>query len=197
VCYHVLSFIGARRELIWFRSYIFRHLYIPGSFLKLTGRRFSSCPTSCLVSVYLFLRIMFFSALVAGLLVLSAEAIKLTTTDAAYTVDAESTNPFTFTVQRSSCDVTSIKYIGSEVQYQSTASHISSGLGTATVSATSITCKYTLESFWVHQTAGPKLSFQIIYSETANARYRWRDAVCQNHLRNINLNTLLRDSRWR
>jgi rhamnogalacturonan endolyase len=78
---------------------------------------------------------------VFGIWAVGTKAIKLTTTDAAYTVDAGSANPFTFTVKRSSCDVTSIKYLGSEVQYQSQASHISSGLGTATVSATSITCK--------------------------------------------------------
>jgi rhamnogalacturonan endolyase len=77
---------------------------------------------------------------VSGIWILGIEAIKLTTSDAAYTVDAGSANPFIFTVKRSSCDVTSINYLGSEVQYQSQSSHISSGLGTATVSATSITC---------------------------------------------------------
>jgi rhamnogalacturonan endolyase len=70
------------------------------------------------------------------------DAVTLTTTSSAYTVDAGSANSFQFTVSRSSCDVTSIKYMGNEVQYQSTASHIGSGLGTATVSATTVTCKY-------------------------------------------------------
>lgn len=70
------------------------------------------------------------------------DAVTLTTTSSAYTVDAGSANSFQFTVSRSSCDVTSIKYMGNEVQYQSTASHIGSGLGSATVSATTVSCKY-------------------------------------------------------
>lgn len=81
-------------------------------------------------------------AAVVGFFALSIDAITLTTTDAAYTIDTEATNAFIVSVKRSSCDITSIKYLGSEVQYQSTYSHISSGLGTATVTATSITCKF-------------------------------------------------------
>ena len=79
-----------------------------------------------------------FGAVVA-LLATRAYGVTLTSTSSAYTVNAESTNAFQFTVSRTSCDITSIKYLSQEVQYPSTGSHISSGLGTATVSATTIT----------------------------------------------------------
>lgn len=48
-------------------------------------------------------------------------------------VDAGSANPLIFTVSGQSCDITSIKYRGEELQSSSKGSHISSGLGTATV----------------------------------------------------------------
>lgn len=48
-------------------------------------------------------------------------------------VDAGSTNALVFTVNAQSCDVTSIKYRGQELQSSEKGSHISSGLGTATV----------------------------------------------------------------
>jgi rhamnogalacturonan endolyase len=63
-------------------------------------------------------------------------AFGLTTNTDSYVVDAGSSNPLIFTVDRESCDITSISFYGSELQYQSTGSHIGSGLGTATVSAT-------------------------------------------------------------
>ena len=63
-------------------------------------------------------------------------AFGLTTNSGSYVVDAGSSNPLKFTVSRTSCDITSIVYYGSELQYQSTGSHIGSGLGSATVSAT-------------------------------------------------------------
>ncbi|KAE8152167.1 putative rhamnogalacturonate lyase A [Aspergillus avenaceus] len=63
-------------------------------------------------------------------------AFGITTSDDAYVIDAGSANPLKFTVSRSSCDITSISYYGSELQYQSKGSHIGSGLGSATVSAT-------------------------------------------------------------
>jgi rhamnogalacturonan endolyase len=69
-----------------------------------------------------------------------ADAVTLTTSSSSYTVDAGSANAFQFTVSRSSCDITSLKYLGQEVQYQGGSySQIGSGLGTATVSATTIT----------------------------------------------------------
>jgi rhamnogalacturonan endolyase len=55
-----------------------------------------------------------------------------------YVIDAGSTEPLIFNVSSASCDINSIKYRGTELQYQSKGSHISSGLGTATVSATTI-----------------------------------------------------------
>ncbi|KAH8590590.1 Rhamnogalacturonase B, N-terminal-domain-containing protein [Bisporella sp. PMI_857] len=66
------------------------------------------------------------------------DAVTLTTTSSAYTVNANSANSFEITVSRSSCDITSILYMGTQVQYASTYSHIGSGLGTATVSAQEI-----------------------------------------------------------
>ncbi|KAF9883932.1 hypothetical protein FE257_002675 [Aspergillus nanangensis] len=65
----------------------------------------------------------------------ASAAFGITTSDSSYVIDAGSANPLKFTVSRTSCDITSINYYGSELQYQSTGSHISSGLGSATVSA--------------------------------------------------------------
>ncbi|PLB40493.1 putative rhamnogalacturonase B [Aspergillus candidus] len=63
-------------------------------------------------------------------------AFEIITTDSAYTIDANAPNPLQFTVDRASCDVTSIKFNGAELQYEGKGSHIGSGLGSATVSAT-------------------------------------------------------------
>ncbi|EAW13419.1 putative rhamnogalacturonase B [Aspergillus clavatus NRRL 1] len=63
-------------------------------------------------------------------------AFGITTSSSSYVIDAGSANPLKFTVSRSSCDITSINYSGTELQYASKGSHISSGLGRATVSAT-------------------------------------------------------------
>ena len=52
-----------------------------------------------------------------------------------FVVDAGSSNALVFTVNGANCDVTSIKYRGEEFQYASKGSHISSGLGSATVSS--------------------------------------------------------------
>ncbi|KAI0811835.1 polysaccharide lyase family 4 protein [Xylaria sp. FL0064] len=59
-----------------------------------------------------------------------------------YVIDAGSSDPFVFTVSGTSCDITSIKYRNTELQGQSKGSHISSGLGSATVSVTQISGKY-------------------------------------------------------
>jgi rhamnogalacturonan endolyase len=66
----------------------------------------------------------------------ASAAFGITTSSSAYVIDAGSSNPLKFTVNRANCDITSINYYGSELQYQSTASHIGSGLGSATVTAT-------------------------------------------------------------
>ncbi|KAF2819967.1 Rhamnogalacturonase B [Ophiobolus disseminans] len=58
------------------------------------------------------------------------------------TVDAGSANALVFTVNAKSCDIKSIKYRGEELQYASTGTHISSGLGTATVKYETISSTY-------------------------------------------------------
>lgn len=63
-------------------------------------------------------------------------AITVTTSTASYVVNAESSYGMTATISRSSCDITSLKFYGTEYQYSGTYSHIASGLGTATVSYT-------------------------------------------------------------
>ncbi|KAJ5600780.1 hypothetical protein N7450_001847 [Penicillium hetheringtonii] len=95
-------------------------------------------------------------------------AFGLTTNSGSYVVDAGSSNPLKFTVSRTSCDITSIVYYGSELQYQSTGSHIGSGLGSATVSATQsgdyikVTCATdTLTHYYVVHSGDP-----IIYMAT-------------------------------
>jgi rhamnogalacturonan endolyase len=55
-----------------------------------------------------------------------------------YVIDAGSSESLVFTVSGSSCDITSIKYRNVELQGQSKGSHISSGLGTATVSVSQV-----------------------------------------------------------
>lgn len=66
----------------------------------------------------------------------ASAAFGITTNDDSYVMDAGSANPLKFTVDRGSCDITSINYYGSELQYSGKGSHIGSGLGSATVSAT-------------------------------------------------------------
>ncbi|KAI3330230.1 polysaccharide lyase family 4 protein [Ustulina deusta] len=55
-----------------------------------------------------------------------------------YVIDAGSSEPLVFTVSGTNCDITSIKYRNVELQGQSKGSHISSGLGSATVSVTEV-----------------------------------------------------------
>jgi rhamnogalacturonan endolyase len=79
---------------------------------------------------------MLFKSLIVASLALfvrqSSAAFGLTTSTSAYVIDAGSSNPLIFTVSRTNCDITSISFYGSELQYQSTGSHIGSGLGTGT-----------------------------------------------------------------
>ncbi|RDW73464.1 galactose mutarotase-like protein [Coleophoma cylindrospora] len=82
-----------------------------------------------------------FSTLFAGFIA-GAQAVTLTSTSSSYTVSADSTNALSFTVSKSNCDVTSIIYRGTQMQYQGGSySQIGSGLGSATVAATTLTCK--------------------------------------------------------
>lgn len=55
-----------------------------------------------------------------------------------FTVDAGSANSLVFKVNRANGDISSILYRGVQLQQPSPYSHINSGLGTATVSATTI-----------------------------------------------------------
>ncbi|KAI0417819.1 polysaccharide lyase family 4 protein [Xylaria grammica] len=55
-----------------------------------------------------------------------------------YVIDAGSSEPLIFTVSGTSCDITSIKYRSAELQGRSKGTHLSSGLGSATVSVTNV-----------------------------------------------------------
>ncbi|KAK0702856.1 Rhamnogalacturonase B, N-terminal-domain-containing protein [Apiosordaria backusii] len=55
-----------------------------------------------------------------------------------YIIDAGSANSLVFSVSQSNCDIRSIKYRGTELQYGSQFTHINSGLGSATVSISQI-----------------------------------------------------------
>lgn len=64
----------------------------------------------------------------------SVLGITVTTTTSSYTINTESSYGFVVAISRSTCDITSMKFYGTEYQYSSTYSHIASGLGSATVS---------------------------------------------------------------
>ncbi|KFA68090.1 hypothetical protein S40285_02552 [Stachybotrys chlorohalonatus IBT 40285] len=66
---------------------------------------------------------------------LALAAFGFTQSGSVYTIDAGSSNALVFNVNANSCDITSIKYRGVELQ-SSTASHIGSGLGSASVAVT-------------------------------------------------------------
>ncbi|KAI1333627.1 rhamnogalacturonase [Xylariaceae sp. FL0016] len=65
-------------------------------------------------------------------------AFGYTTSGGNYVIDAGSSNSLVFTVNGKSCDITSIKYRGTELQSSSKGTHLSSGLGSASVSVTQI-----------------------------------------------------------
>ena len=77
-------------------------------------------------------------AVVPLLTTLSKAEFGLTDSDGSYVVDAGSTNSLVVTVDRASCDVTSIVYRGTDLQWSSPYTHPGSGLGSATVSAETI-----------------------------------------------------------
>ncbi|KAI0130382.1 Rhamnogalacturonase B, N-terminal-domain-containing protein [Xylariales sp. AK1849] len=66
----------------------------------------------------------------------SVAGITVTTATASYTIDTESSDGLTTVISRTTCDITSLNFYGTEYQYSSTYSHIASGLGSATVSYT-------------------------------------------------------------
>lgn len=74
-------------------------------------------------------------------------AFGITTSGNNIVVDAGSDNGLKVTVNSGSCDITSILYRGEEFQYQSQYSHLSSGLGTATVSSQIVNSKTNLYTF--------------------------------------------------
>ncbi|TDZ35244.1 putative rhamnogalacturonase [Colletotrichum spinosum] len=82
------------------------------------------------------LHLLFFTILSFSSSVLAAFGV--TTSGTNLVVDAGSSNALVFSVSKSSCDINSIKFRGNELQYGSKGSHISSGLGTATVESTTI-----------------------------------------------------------
>jgi len=68
-------------------------------------------------------------------------AFGITTSGSNIVVDAGSENPLKVTVNSKNCDITSILYRGEELQSSGKGSHISSGLGTATVKSEIISSK--------------------------------------------------------
>ncbi|KAF8710975.1 Rhamnogalacturonan lyase B, N-terminal, partial [Rhizoctonia solani] len=96
----------------------------------------------------------------ASCLGIANAAFGVTSSGGRYIVDAGSPNPLAikvdmqypsndhlsniniYEVNQANCDITSLVYRGNEYQYQSTFSHIGSGLGSATVSATVANSQY-------------------------------------------------------
>ncbi|CAJ2504634.1 Uu.00g120280.m01.CDS01 [Anthostomella pinea] len=66
-------------------------------------------------------------------------AFGFTSSGGNYIIDAGSDNPLILTVSGSSCDITSIKYYGTELQSSTKGTQLSSGLGSATVNVQQIT----------------------------------------------------------
>ncbi|KAG7109163.1 putative rhamnogalacturonase like protein [Verticillium longisporum] len=96
-------------------------------------------------------------------------AFGYTTSGNNYVVDTGSSNTLVFSVSRSSCDINSIKYRGNELQYASQGTHISSGLGTATVTATqtsgviTITCSTSTLTHYLVAKEGDSLIYMATH----------------------------------
>lgn len=103
-------------------------------------------------------------------------AFGVTKSGSDFVVDAGSSNALIFTVNGANCDITSIKYRGEEFQYASKGSHISSGLGSATVSSAII---------------GESTFCLPMFQVTYPARL-----CCQDHLHDIYLDPLLCRKVW-
>jgi rhamnogalacturonan endolyase len=73
---------------------------------------------------------------------LASAAFGLTSNGNSFVVDAGSSNSLVVTVDRKGCDIKSILYRGEELQYKSIGSHISSGLGSPTVSGEVVASQY-------------------------------------------------------
>lgn len=61
-----------------------------------------------------------------------AAAISVTSSTSSYVVNTEGDDGFIVTISRTTCDITSLVYRGTNYQYSSTGSHIASGLGSGT-----------------------------------------------------------------
>ncbi|KAH9868276.1 hypothetical protein J1614_007348 [Plenodomus biglobosus] len=72
----------------------------------------------------------------------ASAAFGVTKTGNNIVVDTAATNTLVFTVDATNCDITSIKYRGQEIQSKAKQSHISSGLGSATVTHETIGSQY-------------------------------------------------------
>ncbi|KAF7187601.1 putative rhamnogalacturonate lyase A [Pseudocercospora fuligena] len=100
-----------------------------------------------------------------GLATTAFAAFGLTDNDGSYVVDTGSANTLVTTIDKASCDVTSIVYRGTELQGSGPGTHIGSGLGSATVTAQVIDDKYikftcatsTLTHYIVAITAEPEV----------------------------------------
>jgi hypothetical protein len=68
-------------------------------------------------------------------------AFGVTNSGGNYVIDAGSDNPFVITVNGNNCDIQSIRYRSEEFQYSKQFTQISSGLGSATVKAETISGK--------------------------------------------------------
>ncbi|KAG8964061.1 hypothetical protein FRC03_002267 [Tulasnella sp. 419] len=89
------------------------------------------------------MRNVYYATALLGLGIQAAQAaFGVTSSGGYYTVDTGAANPFIFKVNQANCDITSLLFQGVEYQYSSQTSHINSGLGSATVSATTISSTY-------------------------------------------------------
>ncbi|KAG8931463.1 hypothetical protein FRC02_002692 [Tulasnella sp. 418] len=89
------------------------------------------------------MRNVYYATALLGLGIQAAQAaFGVTSSGGYYTVDTGAANPFIFKVNQANCDITSLLFQGIEYQYSSQTSHINSGLGSATVSATTISSTY-------------------------------------------------------
>lgn len=84
----------------------------------------------------MLLQVLFLSIL--GFASSAFAAFGFTKSGSNYVIDAGSDNALVFTVNGGSCDITSIKYRGTELQDSSQGTHLSSGLGSATVSVSQV-----------------------------------------------------------
>lgn len=105
------------------------------------------------------------SALLAPVL-----AITVDETDDAYTVNTESSNGLKTTINRSSCDITSLIYRGNDYQYSSQSSHIASGLGS------SVSVSYTTSGDYVivqciAASDGFDLTHYFVFQDAADTIY--------------------------